>query len=345
LLGRSGLRISPLGLGTMTFGTEWGWGAEKDECRKIFDQYAELGGNFIDTANGYTNGHSEMLVGEFLSGRREQFVVATKYTANTRAGDPNAGGNHRKNLTHSLEASLRRLQTEVIDLYWVHMWDRRTPVEETMRALDDAVRQGKILYVGISDAPAWKVAQANTLASLRGWSPFVGLQVEYNLIQRTVERELVPMAIELGLGVVPWSPLAGGVLSGKYSEKDLEGAASGGGPGSGSRKDVIKNLGMLTPRALAIANEVKAVAREAGAKPTHVALHWLLRRPGVASPILGARTLEQLEDNLRCLDLWLSDEHLARLDGASRIELGFPHDFLASPMVRSAMDGGATIDG
>ena len=186
-----------------------GLGADKEVSRRIFDHFAELGGNFIDTANGYTNGQSETLLGEFLSGRRDRFVLATKYTASTRPGDPNAGGNHRKNLVQALEASLRRLKTDTIDLYWVHMWDGRTPIDETMRALDDAVRQGKILYVGISDAPAWKIAQANTLADLRGWTPFVALQIEYNLVQRTVERELVPMAIELGLGVVPWSPLAG----------------------------------------------------------------------------------------------------------------------------------------
>ncbi len=222
LLGRSGLRVSPLCLGTMTFGTEWGWGADRETSRAIFNAYAERGGNFIDTANFYTKGTSERLVGECMADARERFVLATKFTLNMRPGDPNAGGNHRKCMIQSVEASLRRLNTDYIDLYWLHAWDGTTPVDEVMRGLDDLVRAGKILYVAVSDTPAWKIAQCNTLAELRGWSRFIALQVEYNLALRDVERDLVPMAIELGLGVLPWSPLASGLLSGKYTRADLE---------------------------------------------------------------------------------------------------------------------------
>src|SRR6201988_354120 len=216
LLGNSGLRVSEAALGTMTFGEDWGWGATKDEARKVYDSFREAGGNFIDTANLYTNGTSESFLGEFMKGHRESIVLATKYANAAPGTDPNAPGNQRKNMMQAVEASLKRLKTDYIDLYWVHIWDQITPVEEVMRGLDDLVRQGKILYVGISDAPAWWIAQANTLAQLRGWSPFLGLQIEYSLIERTVERELVPMAKALNIGVTAWSPLAGGVLTGKY---------------------------------------------------------------------------------------------------------------------------------
>ena len=216
LLGNSGLRVSEAALGTMTFGDDWGWGAAKDEARKVYDAFREAGGNFIDTANLYTNGTSESFLGEFIQGHRQSLVMATKYSLATPGTDPNAAGNQRKNMVQAVEASLKRLQTDYIDLYWVHMWDQMTPVEEVMRALDDLVRAGKVLYTGISDAPAWWIAQANTLAHLRGWSPFIGLQIEYSLIERTVERELIPMAEALNIGVTAWSPLAGGVLTGKY---------------------------------------------------------------------------------------------------------------------------------
>src|SRR6478672_8922059 len=216
LLGNSGLRVSEAALGAMTFGDDWGWGAAKDESRKVYDAFREAGGNFIDTANSYTKGTSESFLGEFMKDHRQSMVLATKYSTAAAGTDPNAGGNHRKNMMQAVEASLRRLQTDYIDLYWVHIWDQMTPVEEVMRGLDDLVRQGKILYAGISDAPAWWIAQANTLAELRGWSAFIGLQVEYSLIERTVERELIPMAKALNIGVTAWSPLAGGVLTGKY---------------------------------------------------------------------------------------------------------------------------------
>jgi len=222
LLGKSGLRVSEICLGTMTFGNEWGWGASKDESRKIFDAYVDAGGNFIDTANIYTEGTSEKYIGDFISSDRDRFVIATKYTSNTRVGDPNSGGNHRKNMVQSLEASLKRLNTDYIDLYWVHAWDPTTPVEEMMRALDDMVKSGKILYIGISDAPAWIVSQANTLANLKGWTEFVGIQIEYSLIERTSERELIPMANALDIGITAWSPLGSGVLTGKYNKSSKE---------------------------------------------------------------------------------------------------------------------------
>ena len=340
LLGRSGLRVSPLALGTMTFGTDWGWGADQSESRKQLELYAGRGGNFLDTANFYTEGTSEKFLGEFLVGQRDQFVVATKYTLNLRDGDPNAGGNHRKSLVQNLDASLKRLQTDYIDLLWVHMDDGITPLEETMRALDDVVRQGKVLYVGISDMPAWRVARANTLAEWRGWAPFVGLQVEYSLTERTVERELIPMARELGLGVTPWSPLAQGVLSGRYTQADLDGTAP---PATEGRQERNKTNGRLTPRTLAIANEAKAIAEEIGATTVQVALRWLLEQPGVVSPIIGARTAAQLEDSLGCFEITLTPEHLARLEAVSAIEFGFPQSFLRQDYVKKFMSGGTTI--
>jgi aryl-alcohol dehydrogenase-like predicted oxidoreductase len=341
LLGKSGLRVSPISLGTMTFGNDWGWGADDSVSRQQFEYYAEQGGNFIDTANFYTEGTSEKLLGEFLKDRRDQFVLATKYTLNMRPGDPNAGGNHRKSLHQSLEASLKRLQTDYIDLYWVHMDDGLTPIEEIMRALDDAVRQGKVLYVGVSDMQAWKVSQANTLAMLRGWSPFVGLQIEYSLVERTPERDLIPMAREFGIGVTPWSPLAQGILSGKYTQADLEDNDGTSGEGRHERN---KQNGRLNARTLAIADEAKAIGQELGVSASQVSIKWLLHQPGVTAPIIGARTMEQLKDTLAAVDVTLSPEHLARLDEVSKIELGFPHDFLRQDFVRGFMTGNTTIE-
>src|SRR3954471_2514623 len=275
LLGRSGLRVSPLALGTMTFGTDWGWGANAADARRIFDTYVDRGGNFIDTANQYTNGTSEKFVGDFAREKREQLVIATKYTLPLRAGDPNAGGNHRKSMVRSVESSLERLKTDYIDLLYLHAWDFLTPVEEILRAMDDLVRAGKLLYVGISDAPAWQVARMQTIADLRGWSPLIALQIEYNLIERTVERDLIPMAKEMGLGVIPWSPLASGVLSGKYSKKDLD-AGAGVASAGGTRKNVAAAQDALNPRGLDIADVVKAIAQELGKSPAQVALAWTL---------------------------------------------------------------------
>ncbi len=333
LLGNSGLRVSELALGTMTFGEDWGWGSPKDEAQKVYNAFRDSGGNFIDTANVYTNGTSESFLGEFVKGHRASIVLATKYTNAAAGTDPNAGGNHRKNMMQSVEASLKRLQTDYIDLYWVHIWDRITPVEEVMRGLDDLVHQGKVLHVGISDAPAWWIAQANTLASFRGWSPFVGLQIEYSLVERTVERELIPMAKALNLGVTAWSPLAGGVLTGKYH--------SGGSAESGRMSsDMMKQFMPDEQRTARIIKAVKTVADQTGRRMAQVALAWLRSRPVPVIPIIGARKLSQLQDNLASIDLSLSAEQFKTLDEASRIELGFPHEFYDKEMVRSLIYGG-----
>ncbi len=333
LLGNSGLRVSEAALGTMTFGDDWGWGSAKDEARKVYDAFRAAGGNFIDTANMYTNGTSETFLGEFMKGHRGSIVLGTKYTNAAAGKDPNAGGNQRKNMFQAVEASLKRLQTDYIDLYWLHIWDQITPVEEVMRGLDDLVRQGKLLHVGISDAPAWWIARANTLAELRGWSPFVGLQIEYSLTERTVERELIPMAAALKLGVTAWSPLAGGILTGKYH---------GQGSTEGARLSVA-NMRQFSPaeeRSARIVATVKKVAEEVGRSTAQVALAWLQHRPVPVIPIIGARKLSQLEDNLASLELKLSDAQVKTLDEASQIELGFPHDFFKREMVRTFVYGG-----
>jgi aryl-alcohol dehydrogenase-like predicted oxidoreductase len=333
LLGRSGLRVSELSLGTMTFGEDWGWGASKDEAKKIYEAYREAGGNFVDTANLYTNGASERLVGEFVQGHRQEIVLATKYTNAAPGTDANAAGNHRKSMVQAVEASLKRLQTDYIDLYWLHIWDQVTPVEEVMRAFDDLVRAGKVLYVGVSDAPAWWVAQANTLACLRGWSPFIGLQIEYNLIERTVERELIPMAKALGLGMVAWSPLSGGVLTGKYNAAQ---------PDSSARyaTDMMKAWLPQKDRQERIVAALRKVSDETQRPLAQVALAWLRYRDVPVIPIIGARKLSQFQDNLASLSLALTPERVARLDEASQIELGFPHDFYRRDMVRTFVYGG-----
>ena len=340
LLGRSGLRVSPLCLGTMTFGADWGWGADDDTSKAIFDAYASRGGNFIDTANFYTNGISERLLGEFIGPERDHFVLATKFALNMGPGNPNAGGNHRKNMVRSVEDSLRRLGTDYIDLYWLHAWDFTTPADEVMRALDDLVRAGKILHVGASNTPAWKIAQANTISALMGWTRFVAIQVEYSLAVRDVERELLPMAREAGIAVLPWSPLAGGILTGKYSLRDLcNQKAEGPQPWFGLENRSL----LLTERRLGIADAVKSVANEIGRTPAQVALNWLFTREGVVSLIPGARKLEQFEDNLAALDFTLDPAHLRKLEAVSAIELGCPHDDLCSGQVRDLITGGAVV--
>lgn len=330
LLGNSGLRVSELCLGTMTFGEDWGWGSDKEESRAVFQAFAEAGGNFLDTANIYTNGTSETLVGEFVKGDREKWVIATKYSLNTRPGDVNACGNHRKNLFQAVEASLKRLGTDYIDLLWLHIWDSLTPMEEVMRAFDDLVRMGKVLYIGISDSPAWIVSQANTLATLRGWTPFIGLQIEYSLKERTPERELLPMAKALNIGVTAWSPLGGGVLTGKYNQPN---------PVDG-RLSMTDQPFQILDRDLKIAETVLEIAREIGKSPAQVALNWLRNRPNSVIPIIGARRLSQLQDNLACVDFNLTGEQLQRLDNISAISLGFPHELLASQFVRDILLGG-----
>ncbi|HOI45627.1 MAG TPA: aldo/keto reductase [Candidatus Aminicenantes bacterium] len=333
LLGRSGLKVSELCLGTMTFGEDYGWGASKDESRKMFDAYVEAGGNFIDTADYYTAGTSEKYVGEFIASERSRFVLATKYTLNRRADDPNAGGSHRKSLVEALEGSLRRLNTGYIDLYWVHTWDTFTPVEEVMRALDDQVRAGKVLYVGISNWPAWMISEANTLAACRGWSPFVALQTQYSLIERASERELLPMAKAFDIGITAWSPLGGGVLAGKYNLQDS--GPKRFGPQHPRSKD------FLTERNLAIAQSVLAIAGEIGRTPSQVALNWVCRNPRhpVIIPIIGGRREAHIKDNLDCLDFELPPPMTARLDEVSDIELGYPHDYLALPFIRGIAHG------
>lgn len=333
LLGNSGLRVSEFALGTMTFGNDWGWGSTRDEAQKVYNAFRESGGNFIDTANLYTNGTSESFLGEFVKGHRPSMVLATKYTNAAPGTDPNAAGNQRKNMMQSVEASLKRLQTDYIDLYWVHAWDQITPVEEVMRGLDDLVRQGKVLYVGISDAPAWWIAQANTLAALRGWTPFVGLQIEYSLVERTVERELIPMVKAFNLGVTAWSPLAGGILSGKYHG---HGSSETGRMSS----DMMKEFLPEEQRAMRIVTAVKAVADQTGRTMAQVALAWLRSRPVPVIPIIGARKLSQLQDNLASRELSLSADQLKTLDEASRIEPGFPSDFYAKDLVRTFLYGG-----
>ena len=333
LLGNSGLRVSELCLGTMTFGEDWGWGSSKDESRKVLDAFFEAGGNFIDTANVYTNGTSETLLGEFLEANRDQAVLATKYTNAMPGTDPNAGGNHRKNMMRAVEGSLNRLGTDYIDLYWLNIWDRMTPIEEVMRAFDDLVRQGKVLYVGVSDMPAWVISRANTLAELRGWSPFVGLQIEYSLLERTVERELLPMAEALGLGVTAWSPLAGGLLTGKYAGGKAEADAR-------MNSEMMQRFAQGRERPEGVVAEVLSVSKEVGRSPAQVALAWLRQRPVPVIPIVGARRLDQFRDNLACLDLTLDEAQLGRLDSASRVALGFPYDFYANEMVKGLTYGG-----
>ena len=344
LLGRSGLRVSPLSLGTMTFGTEWGWGADEHDARRMFDAYIAAGGNFIDTANAYTGGTAERMIGAFAEGRRDRLVIATKYTGALDPTDPNSGGNHRKSLVRAVEGSLARMRTDYIDLLYLHAWDGTTAVDEIVRALDDLVRAGKLLHVGMSNVPAWQVARMITLAELRGLAPVTALQIEYNLIERGGERELIPMARELGLAIVPWSPLASGVLAGKYSERDLD-AGTGVASAAGTRKNVAAAQGSLHRRGLAIAAVVKEIAAELRATPAQTALAWVLAQPGVTSPIIGARTPAQLDDNLGALALELSAEQRARLAASSTFELGYPHDMLARPMTRTVMFGSARVVG
>ncbi|MFD4511355.1 aldo/keto reductase [Streptomyces sp. NPDC058464] len=302
LLGRSGLRVSELCLGTMTFGTEWGFGTEEDTCREIYTAFREADGNFLDTANVYNDGTSEEIVGRLISAERDAIVLGTKFTLPTGRSDPNSGGSHRKSLRHSVEASLRRLRTDYVDLLWVHAWDECTPTEETLRALDDLVGSGKVLAIGVSNTPAWVVARSQAIAELRGWTAYCGMQIEYSLAARSPDRELLPMARALGLTVTAWSPLARGLLTGK-----------GAGPRlSSSRRQAV--------------DAVRETAAETGATPARVALAWLLRQGLV--PVLGARTLKQAHDNLGARSLRLDDVQMERLDAATRVRHDYPQEFL-----------------
>jgi aryl-alcohol dehydrogenase-like predicted oxidoreductase len=332
-LGHSGLRVSPLTLGTMTFGEDAGWGSSPAESTAILERYLDLGGNSIDTANVYTNGHSEKIIGDYFAGRaslRDRVVIGTKFFCNLHVGDPNGGGSGRKAILQQLEESLRRLQMDHVDIYWIHNWDKGTPVEETLRTLDDLVTAGKIRYVGISDFPAWKAAEAQTVAQLRGWTPAIAMQVEYSLIERTVEGEHVPLAQELNLGLMPWSPLRRGLLSGKYS-RSTGGAVADHVPG-------------LDERGYKIIDVLEVVAAELGATPAAAALAWVNSRPGVSSTIIGARRLDQFDANIASLEVTLTDKQLAALDEVSRPQLNFPFENNEkwAPMLQFA---GATVDG
>jgi aryl-alcohol dehydrogenase-like predicted oxidoreductase len=336
-LGRSGLRVSPFCLGAMTFGEVLGWGSSVEESQQIIDRFIERGGNFIDTANFYTKSHSEKIIGDHvgrLSARRDRLVIATKFSGNLYPGDPNGGGSSRKSIIAACENSLRRLQTDYIDLYWLHNWDVHTPIEETMAALEDLVRAGKVRYIGVSDTPAWKIAEANVMARFRGWSAFIGLQIEYSLLQRTVEQELVPMAREFGLGITPWSPLKSGVLSGKYTRQNA-------GQIKADRGFFTDTF--LNEKTYAIVDELNIIAKAHESTPARIALAWVQAQPGVTSTIIGARRLAQLEDNLKALDVKLSAEEFGRLDALTKPTLGFPQSMQAwFPAIHN---GGTTVNG
>ncbi len=327
LLGRSGLKVSELCLGTMGFGTEAGWGADKETSFSILDAYANAGGNFLDTANIYKLGTSEKIIGEFVSNRdRDFFTIATKYSLLDNKTNPNASGNNRKNMMRSVEASLKRLQTDFIDVFYLHIWDDLTPIDEILRGLDDLVRQGKINYIAISDTPAWVVSKGNTMAELMGWSQFIALQVEYSLLKRDAERDLIPMAKHFGMTVTPWAPLAGGALTGKYLRND---------PGR-----IKEGSNRLNERSQAITKVVVAIAEELGVQPSHVALKWTMQQSFQCIPIVGATKLQQLEENLKVVEVQLAEGHLKKLDEVSKIDLGFPHVFFEEAGVKLNNYGG-----
>ncbi|HEY8781700.1 MAG TPA: aldo/keto reductase [Mucilaginibacter sp.] len=327
LLGRSGLKVSELCLGTMGFGTEAGWGADKETSFAIMDAFANAGGNFIDTANMYKVGTSEKIIGDYLGSHdRDYFALATKYTLKDNLVNPNASGNNRKNMMRSVEESLKRLKTDFIDILYLHIWDDLTPVDEVLRGMDDLIRQGKVNYAAISDTAAWVVSKGNTMAELMGWSQFIALQVEYSLIARTPERELIPMAKHFGMTVTPWAPLAGGVLTGKY----LRGEQGRIKPESKRRNEQSE----------AITKAVVAIADELGVSPGNVALKWTMQQGFSSIPIVGATKLNQLEDNLKTIDIILDSEHLQKLNEASAIELGFPGDFFKEEGIKMNTFGG-----
>jgi aryl-alcohol dehydrogenase-like predicted oxidoreductase len=336
-LGRSGLRVSPFALGTMTFGEDQPWGTSPRDAEAIFRRYADAGGNFVDTANVYMRGHSEKILGDVFGREpalRHRTVLATKFYGNLFPGDPNGGGAGRKALVRQLEESLRRLRTDYVDLYWCHMWDQFTPIEETLRTLDDQVRAGKIRYLGLSDTPGWKLAEAQALSLARGFTPLVGYQIEYSLLERTVENEMIPAARALGIGVTPWSPLKGGALTGKYN-RDNHGKAKAG------RGDwVLQNA---NERTYGVVDILQRIAREVDSTPTRVALAWVQGRPGVTSTIIGARTQEQLDENLKALEVKLSPEQQKQLDQATMPPPWALGRFLAPPY--SFGYGGTTVEG
>jgi aryl-alcohol dehydrogenase-like predicted oxidoreductase len=341
-LGRSGLRVSPLCLGTMTFGTEWGWGSTEETSKAMFDTYVGAGGNFIDTADGYTGGKSEEMLGKFIrEGKlRDRIVLATKFTFNQEEGNPNAGGNGRKNACRALETSLRRLQTDYIDLYWMHAWDKVTPVEEVVNTFNDFVREGKIRYFGFSDVPAWYIARAQTLAELRGAEGLIALQLEYSLVERNIEREHVPVARELGMGICPWSPLASGFLTGKYTRENRP---------AESRLEVMKdtqNPGFkkFNEKNWRILDTLLDVARQLGKAPAEIALNWVATQPGVSSTIIGATKIQQLKSNLSSLDFEIPAELRKGLDEVSAIEPVHPYVFF-DEFIQGMIHGGLKVKG
>lgn len=335
-LGRSGLRVSPLCLGSMTFGEQASWASDVKGSEAVLAHFLALGGNFIDTANVYANGYAEQIIGEYLarSGQRERAVIATKFCGNLYYRDPNGGGAGRKSMMHAVHESLRRLKTDYIDLYWVHFWDRNTPIEETLRALDDLVRAGKIRYIGLSNTPAWKVAQAQTMAQLRGWSPLVAVQVEYSLIERSHEADLLPMAEELGLAITAWSPVKSGLLTGKYTRA----TAANTQP---ERADFLQ--GAFNERNFGIVDVVVDIAKELNTTAARVSLAWLLARPGTVIPIVGARNSDQLDQNLNAAGVTLSAAQLQRLDAVSAPAPDFmSHVGMIAPLI---MHGGIGTNG
>jgi aryl-alcohol dehydrogenase-like predicted oxidoreductase len=343
VLGRSGLRVSPLCLGTLTFGNESGIGSTHDSTCQIFHRYLDAGGNFIDTADGYSNGKSEEVLGQLMkeSHNRDRVVVSTKYTWNMEPGNPNAGGNGRKHIMRAVEGSLRRLQTDYIDLYWLHFWDTMTPAEEVMSSLDSLVRSGKVRYIGLSDVPAWYLARAQTLAELRGWERICGLQLEYSLAERSIEREHLPAAMELGIGLCAFSPLAHGLLTGKYTRhgEDVQGAG---------RLQTVRHWGVplfekFTERNWPIVDALVSVARELERPPSQVALNWVATRPGVSSTIIGATTLPQLDSNLMSLDFEIPEELSRKLEAVGRPDVIFPYSLHQAQMLAGLAYGGAQV--
>lgn len=341
-LGSSGLRVSRLALGTMTFGTEWGWGADQEVARQLFNTYVDAGGNFIDTADLYTNGTSETWLGQFVAERqlRDRVILTTKFTYNAEPGNPNAGGNGRKNILRAVEGSLKRLGTDYIDLYLLHTWDTLTPAAEVMRTMDDLVRSGKVRYIGLSDTPAWYAAQAQTLAEWRGYEPLCTMQLEYSLAERNIEQEFVPLGQALGMGIMVWSPLASGLLSGKYQPSQGRNASEG-------RLETVKGINnpafqKFSDRNWQIVAELEAVAKELGRSMAQVAVNWTVNRPGIASVIVGATKLAQLADNLQALEFMIPPELVHRLDAASRPQPQFPYTFFGHE-IQGMIHGGVPV--
>ncbi|MGI4870943.1 MAG: aldo/keto reductase [Janthinobacterium lividum] len=341
-LGRSGLAVSPLALGTMTFGTP-GWGASGEGAQAIFNAYIDAGGNFLDTADVYAKGQSEELLGGYIAGRglRDQMVLATKFGFNTQPGNPHAGGNGRKHIYQALDGSLRRLKTDYVDMYWLHVWDTVTPVEEVLQTLGDLVRAGKIRYFGFSDMPAWYTAQAATLAAAHAVPGPIAMQLEYSLVERTIENEYLPAGRTLGLGTCPWSPLAGGFLAGKYQRASTgtgtegQGRLSGANPFGNSK---------FTERNWTILAALQAVAAQLERPVAQVALAWVSAQPGITAPIIGASRPEQLADNLASLDIQFSPEQLLALQAASALPAAFPYGIF-TPGGNRMIFGGNEVKG